>query len=57
MSAWEPLVWPFYAGMTIGLFGLALQVLSETLRHLVGITDPDAVPPPGTTDPTTHATA
>lgn len=57
MSAWEPLVWPFYAGMTIGLFGLGVQVLSETLRHAVGIADPAAVPPPGTTDPTTHATA
>jgi TRAP-type mannitol/chloroaromatic compound transport system permease small subunit len=57
MSAWEPLVWPFYAGMTIGIVGLALQVLSETLRHAIGLADPDAVAPPGTTDPTTHATA
>ncbi|MDP2330996.1 MAG: TRAP transporter small permease subunit [Reyranella sp.] len=57
MSAWEPLVWPFYTGMTIGLVGLALQVLSETLRHAVGVADPRAVPPPGTTDPSTHATA
>lgn len=57
MSAWEPLVWPFYTGMTIGLLGLGVQVLSETLRHAVGVTDPRAVPPPGTTDPTTHATA
>lgn len=55
MSAWEPLVWPFYTGMTIGLVGLALQVLSEALRHAVGVTDPRAVPPPGTTDPSTHA--
>ena len=43
--------------MTVGLVGLALQVVSESLRHLVGIGDPQAVPPPGTTDPTTHATA
>jgi len=57
MSAWEPLVWPFYTGMTVGLAGLALQVISETARHAVGIVDPVAVPPPGTTDPTTHATA
>ena len=57
MSAWEPLVWPFYTGITIGLLGLGLQVLSETLRHAVGIADPAAVPAPGTTDPTTHATA
>lgn len=57
MSAWEPLVWPFYTGITIGLIGLFMQVLSETLRHAVGIADPAAVPPPGSTDPTTHATA
>lgn len=57
MSAWEPYVWPFYTGMTVGLVGLALQVLSESMRHAVGVGDPRAVPPPGTTDPTTHATA
>jgi TRAP-type mannitol/chloroaromatic compound transport system permease small subunit len=56
MSAWEPLVWPFYTGITIGLAGLFLQVVAEALRHAVGIADPQAVPPPGTTDPT-HATA
>jgi TRAP-type mannitol/chloroaromatic compound transport system permease small subunit len=56
MSAWEPLVWPFYTGIAIGLAGLFLQVVSEALRHAVGIGDPQAVPPPGTTDPT-HATA
>ncbi|MBM3648701.1 MAG: TRAP transporter small permease subunit [Alphaproteobacteria bacterium] len=57
MSAWEPLVWPFYTGITVGLAGLGLQVLSEALRHLVGVADPRAVPPPGATDSTTHATA
>jgi TRAP-type mannitol/chloroaromatic compound transport system permease small subunit len=57
MSAWEPLVWPFYTGITLGVLGLGLQVLSETLRHAIGVGDPAAVPPPGTTDPTTHATA
>lgn len=56
MSAWEPLVWPFYTGMTVGLVGLFLQVLSETLRHAVGIADPAAVPPPGAATSTTHAT-
>ena len=56
MSAWEPLVWPFYTGMTIGLVGLMLQVLSETFRHAIGVADPGAVPPPGSSDPTTHAT-
>ncbi len=57
MSAWEPLVWPFYVGITIGIVGLGLQVLSETLRHAVGIGTPTAVPPPGTTDPTISANA
>jgi TRAP-type mannitol/chloroaromatic compound transport system permease small subunit len=56
MSAWEPLVWPFYTGMTIGLVGLGLQVVAESLRHAAGLADPASVPPPGTTDPTTHAT-
>jgi TRAP-type mannitol/chloroaromatic compound transport system permease small subunit len=57
MSAWEPQVWPFYTGIALGVLGLGLQVLSETLRHAIGVGDPAAVPPPGTTDPTTHATA
>ncbi len=57
MSAWEPLVWPFYTGISLGVLGLGLQVLSETMRHAIGVGDPAAVPPPGTIDPTTHATA
>lgn len=57
MSAWEPLVWPFYTGMTVGLVGLALQVMSETLRHAVGVVDPGAVPAPGATDSSVHASA
>jgi TRAP-type mannitol/chloroaromatic compound transport system permease small subunit len=57
MSAWEPYVWPFYTGITVGIAGLFLQVLAETLRHAIGVSNPRAVPPPGSTDPTaTHAT-
>jgi TRAP-type mannitol/chloroaromatic compound transport system permease small subunit len=49
-SAWEPLVWPFLAGMAIGLVGLALQALAEAIRHAIGIADPTAVYAPGTGD-------
>jgi TRAP-type mannitol/chloroaromatic compound transport system permease small subunit len=49
-SAWEPLVWPFLAGLAIGLAGLALQALAETIRHAIGVADPDAVYAPGTSD-------
>ncbi len=39
LSAWEPLAWPFYAAITVGLGALALQTVAEILRgalHLVG---------------------
>jgi len=48
MSAWEPYVWPFYTGITIGIIGLGVQVIAETIRHAIGLADPKAVPPPGT---------
>jgi len=47
MSTWEPLIWPFLAGIAIGLLGLALQVVLHLIRHLIGIFDPYAVPAPG----------
>ena len=47
MSAWEPIVWPFYAGITIGIFGLGIQVIAESIRHAIGVADPKAVPRPG----------
>lgn len=37
-SAWEPLIWPFLAGLTVGLAGLLLQVLLEAVKHLVLLT-------------------
>lgn len=46
MSAWEPLIWPFYTGITIGLFGLLIQCAVEAVRHMIGIADPEAVPGP-----------
>lgn len=46
MSAWEPLIWPFYTGITIGLAGLLIQSCAETVRHAIGIVDPAAVAGP-----------
>lgn len=45
-SAWGPLVWPVYAGMALGLLGLALQSLVRGLRHLAALRDPAASPLP-----------
>lgn len=47
MSAWEPVVWPFYTGITIGVVGLGIQVVAEAIRHAIGLADPEAVPRPG----------
>ena len=46
MSTWEPLVWPFLTGIAIGVVGLTLQVVIESIRHAFGIFDPDAVKAP-----------
>ena len=46
MSTWEPVVWPFLTGIAIGVVGLTLQVLVESVRHAVGIADPGAVRAP-----------
>lgn len=46
MSGWEPKIWPFYAGLTLGLVALALQAIAEAIRHAVGLVDPIAVAPP-----------
>lgn len=37
VSAWGPLVWPFYVGLSLGLLALWLQAFVETIRHIVGI--------------------
>lgn len=47
MSSWEPLIWPFLAGITLGVVGLTLQVALESIRHAIGIKDPTRVSPPG----------
>jgi TRAP-type mannitol/chloroaromatic compound transport system permease small subunit len=46
MSAWEPLVWPFYLGIAVGLTGLLIQVAAQSIRHVAGIVDPSSVPGP-----------
>ncbi|MEQ9643502.1 MAG: TRAP transporter small permease subunit [Alphaproteobacteria bacterium] len=50
MSAWEPLIWPFLAGIALGLASFLLQVLVETVRHLIGLWDPTLVPGPSAND-------
>lgn len=47
MSTWEPLIWPFLAGITLGVAGLTLQIFIESVRHVIGLVDPEAVPLPG----------
>lgn len=46
MSTWEPVVWPFLTGIALGVVGLFLQVVIESIRHAFGIFDPDCVKPP-----------
>lgn len=48
MSTWQPVIWPFLAGIALGLMGLTLQILMQLIRHIIGIFDPDAVNLPGT---------
>ena len=48
MSTWQPLIWPFLAGIALGLLGLTLQITLQLIRHLIGVFDPKAVPLPGT---------
>ena len=33
VSAWAPIVWPFYTALAVGLLALWLQACVETLRH------------------------
>lgn len=37
MSAWGPLVWPFYSALALGLFAMLLQSTVEVLRHIMGV--------------------
>lgn len=51
MSVWQPVVWPFLSGIALGVAGLTLQIAVESVRHAIGVSDPDAVPGPSETDP------
>lgn len=55
MSTWEPLIWPFLAGISLGLLGLSLQIALQMIRHLIGVFSPTSVPLPGN-EPTPSAT-
>ena len=37
MSAWGPLIWPFFSALALGLVVLWLQALVEAARHLQGL--------------------
>lgn len=37
VSAWGPLIWPFYTAMALGIIALILQTAVEIIRHVVGI--------------------
>ncbi|HJQ57792.1 MAG TPA: TRAP transporter small permease subunit [Vineibacter sp.] len=50
MSAWEPRIWPFMAGIALGVVALGLQCVAETVRHAIGVARPDAVYAPGAHD-------
>lgn len=43
VSPWAPLIWPFNAAIAIGLAGLWLQGVAETVRHIIGLRDPTIV--------------
>jgi TRAP-type mannitol/chloroaromatic compound transport system permease small subunit len=50
MSAWEPRIWPFLAGIALGVVALGVQCVVEAARHAIGIARPAAVYAPGTHD-------
>ena len=50
VSPWAPVIWPFYAGIALGLTCLWLQALAQTTRHGIGVVRPDAVRSPGEQD-------
>lgn len=47
MSVWQPVIWPFLLGIALGVAGLTLQIAIESVRHAIGLADPEAVPAPG----------
>ena len=51
MSAWQPLIWPFYLAISVGFISLWLQVLTSAVRHAMGMRDPASVDAPGQAPP------
>lgn len=39
MSAWAPIVWPFYTAIAVGLAGFALQCFAEIVKHSLSQVD------------------
>jgi len=37
VSAWSPIIWPFFVALALGMAALCLQSIVETIRHLTGI--------------------
>lgn len=46
VSPWAPVIWPFEAGIALGLVGLLLQLIATIVRHAIGVSNPDAVSSP-----------
>jgi TRAP-type mannitol/chloroaromatic compound transport system permease small subunit len=49
-SAWEPLIWPFYASISLGILGLWVQALADAIRHIIRFRAPEGSPPEGGTE-------
>jgi len=47
MSAWQPLIWPFYSLISIGFISFWMQAFVSLIRHAMGIRDPASVYAPG----------
>lgn len=48
VSAWAPLVWPFFTALALGLVVFWLQCFIEAARHMVGIFTGHSLMPPDT---------
>ena len=47
MSAWQPLIWPFYFAIALGFTSFWLQVVVSLVRHAMGMREPTSVDAPG----------
>jgi TRAP-type mannitol/chloroaromatic compound transport system permease small subunit len=44
VSPWSPVIWPYYLGLTVGLWALLLQSVAEVIRHAIKIIAREAAP-------------